>query len=79
MRRNSEADTIRREKLIAYRKNMGLTLEQVGKELGITYPAYSLIENGKSASMKLWRKIQYFFQIPSSEMWEIINPDLEEV
>ena len=58
---------------------VGLSQQDVSERLGITLTAYSLIETGKRmGKLETWIKIQNLFQIPDSEMWNIIKHNINE-
>lgn len=64
--------------LTVLRAKHGLTKEEMATKLGMSRQAYSSIENGKiRGNIKFWGKVQKVFNIPSEEMWNLVNGDVE--
>lgn len=65
--------------LTVLRAKNGLTKEEMATKLGMSRQAYSSIENGKiRGNIKFWGKVQKVFNIPSEEMWNLVNGNIEE-
>lgn len=64
----------KRLNLIILRAKNGLTKQQMAEKIGVSYCTYLSIENGKrGCSQSFLNKLQAAFEIPDSEMWELIK------
>lgn len=60
---------MKREKLKELRISRGLTQKEMGKQLGYSRVAYTLIENGETnPHPRFWKKLRIKFKIPPHEM-----------
>jgi len=50
------------------RKERGLTVEQVAKEIGIKRRMYYYIESGRMPSRAVEKRLEMFFGIPAGEL-----------
>lgn len=63
-----------RETLRTYRLEKKMTLRELAKRSGTNAQMVSFLErNLRDGSFKMWKQIQNSLEIPSSEMWNIIN------
>lgn len=57
-------------KVLRVRNN--LTQKDMATKLGISYPSYNLIEQGKrKGSTEFWETIQNQFNLTDAEMWQL--------
>lgn len=75
--RSKDADAVRLgEKLAAQRKVHGVTLAEVGREVGITRAQASNIELGKSfPSLRVLCALSYFYGVGLDYLCEHMRPD----
>lgn len=61
-----------RKDLKVLRVKHDLTQKELAEKLGISVPAYNLIEQGKrNGNKELWKKIQSIFNLDNAEVWEL--------
>lgn len=59
-------------RLIRIRK--GVSLDTASREMGIALSTLTHIELGKRpGNITIWKKIQNYYNIPTDNMWNIIN------
>lgn len=63
-----------RTSLKVLRVKNNLTQKDIAAKLGISYPTYNLIEQGKrKGSTDFWRKLQKVFNLSDAEMWQLYS------
>ena len=63
-----------RKKLIEYREKKGLPKRQAAILIGTNAQTYAFLENNnRNGSISMWKKVQNALDIPSADMWELIN------
>lgn len=63
-----------RTELKVLRVKNNLTQKDIATKLGISYPTYNLIEQGKrKGSTDFWRKMQKLFNLSDAEMWQLYS------
>ena len=61
-----------RTDLKVLRVKNNLTQKELADKVGVSYPTYNLIEQGKRiGSTKFWRAIQAVFNLSDAEMWQL--------
>ncbi len=64
--------------LKVFRVSKNLKQSDIAKMLGMTSPAYSMIEQGKrDGTIPFWNKLQKTFNIPENEMWSLMKNEEE--
>ena len=49
-----------------------LTQVELAEKVGVSYPTYNLIEQGKrKGSTEFWAKLQKVFNLTDAEMWQL--------
>lgn len=61
-----------RTELKVLRVKNQLTQKQLAEKLGVSYPTYNLVEQGKrKGSTEFWQGIQSLFNLTDAEMWQL--------
>jgi len=61
-----------RTSLKILRVKHNLTQADIADKLGVSYPTYNLIEQGKrKGSTEFWAKLQQVFNLTDAEMWAL--------
>ena len=51
-----------------------LNQKEIAEMLGVSYPTYNLIEQGKrKGSTEFWAKLQKAFNLTDAEMWQLFS------
>ena len=74
-----------RTELKVLRIKSNLTQKELAEKLGVSYPTYNLIEQGKrKGSTEFWANLQKAFNLTDAEMWQLyankeyaINPKVD--
>ena len=62
------------DRLALLRKGQGYTQKEVAEKIGVSYPTYNLIEQGKrQGSTVFWFKLQRVFNLTDAEMWQLYS------
>lgn len=65
-----------RMNLKLFRTKRDLTQGEIADKIGCERGTYAAIENGsRSGRQSFWEKLQKAFEIPESEMWELMKND----
>ncbi len=61
------------------REAKGLTLREIGEQLGFNFSYYSRIENGKKdGSYKFWEAIRNYYGLDKGFIWKVMIEDENE-
>lgn len=63
-------------KLKVLRVKEDLTQDEMAKKLGVSRQTYQAIESGeRRGSEEFWLSVHGVFNVPASEMWELMQKD----
>lgn len=61
-----------RTELKVLRVKSNLTQRELAEKLGVSYPTYNLIEQGKrKGSTEFWEAVQKLFNLTDAEVWQL--------
>lgn len=65
---------MKRNNLVAFRKSLGLTIDDVAAKLNCTRAYYNNIELGKNdGSIKFWDKFKDVFGVENYDIWNLLE------
>lgn len=65
-----------RKNLKIFRVRLGLTQDEIAKEIGVCRSTYSEIEAGKrDCNTRFLKKLQNRYKIPDSDVWTLTKED----
>ena len=65
-----------RTELKVLRVKSNLTQRELAEKLGVSYPTYNLIEQGKrKGSTDFWHNVKAFFKLEDGDLWRLYAND----